>query len=197
VLRLSVTPLVLLNDPSRIVVTYLPRSRVRLTITIPGRRALVRTGVADRRGRFALTMRVPAKVRLRHGRAAVGIVAQAQQGRNRASRRGGFQISDMRVWFSTSPIVKCQQTQSVVVRYHANTALRLVLIYQGKHRVTLSARTDRRGRASISLRVAYVKAHSPVSVLVQAFDGRPRVKRVEQTTAKIYLPRLCIKVSRK
>jgi hypothetical protein len=185
----------MLNDPSRIVVNYLPRARVRLTITIPGRRALVRTGVTDRRGRFALTVRVPSKVRLRNGRAAVGILAQAQQGRNRASRRGGFQISDMRVWLTTSRIVTCQQTQAIVVRYHANTALRLVMVFQGKRRVTLAARTDRHGRASISIRVAYVKAVSPVSVLVQAFDARPKVKRVEQTTAKIYLPRPCIKKS--
>lgn len=169
----------------RVTFTSAPHTYVRAIITSPHKQARTLFGVTDSSGRVTLTIAGSPR------RARVGVAVWTLVGKRHAQIRKALPISDMIVGLVSGPIAHCSHIQTIRVSYRPSVPLRLLMIFPGHAPLTLSVRTDRHGNAMQPVRVSYVKSINPVSVTVKAIDARPHVRRLEQITASVRLPKEC------
>jgi hypothetical protein len=171
--------------------SYTPLTPVRVLVTFPGARPVRLLAVTDSDGHLRLTVRVPRNVTLHHGHALAHAAISALAGTRHVQVRRSLTISDMVVSVARGPIVSCRQKQSVHVAYHPNVRLGIVLLLPNGHHLTLTARTDQRGVATVNLQVQYVKASYPLRIEVEAIDTSARPPRLERVTFAVALPPAC------
>jgi hypothetical protein len=186
-------PLVRPGATQHIAVSYVARTLVQARVAFPGVRPFSLRGRTDIHGHLVLTLTVPRTIKLSHGRATalVTVSAVSDNGRRQVTRVLG--ISDMVLSVARGRIVNCMQTATVHVAYHANTPLRVVLLFPHGRHLTLRTRTDRHGNAMVRARVTYVHANSPVRINVQASDAAAGAQRMERTAVSVALPIACQK----
>jgi hypothetical protein len=172
-------------------VSYTPQTPVRALVTVPGARPLRLFGVTDNRGHLQLSLTVPRSITVHQGRTMAHVAVLAWAGKRHARATRIVTISDMVVSVVRSPIVSCLQTQTVQVAYHPNASLRIVLLFPHNHQLALPAHTDRQGVATVSVRLAYVKAPNPLRSGVEAIDMSVRPPRLERITFAVALPPAC------
>jgi len=172
-------------------VSYTPQTPVRALVTFPGARPLRLFGVTDSQGHLRLLVTVPRNITVQHGRAMAHVAVFAWAGTQHARATRIVTISDMVVSVVRSPIANCLQTQTVHVAYHPNALLRVVLLFPNNHQLSLAAHTDRQGLATVSVKLAYVKAANPVRSGVEVIDTSVRPPRLERIAFAVALPQAC------
>jgi hypothetical protein len=175
----------------RIAGSYAPRTPVRVLVTFPGVRPVQLLTVTDSHGHLGLTVRVPRTVTLHQGHALAHATISALAGTRHAQVTRILSISDMVVSLTRGPIASCLQMQTVHVAYHPNVRLGIKLLFPNDHHLTLTAHTNRRGVATVTLQVHYVKAPNPVPIGVEAIDTSVRPQRLERITVAVALPPAC------
>jgi hypothetical protein len=186
-------PLVRPGATQHIAVSYVARALVQASVAFPGVRPFSLRGRTDSHGHLVLTLTVPRTIKLSHGRATALVVMSAVSDKGRAQVTRVLSISDMVLSVAHGHIVNCMQTATVHVAYHANTPLRVVLLFPHGRHLTLRTRTDRHGMAMVRARVTYVHANSPVRINVQASDAAAGARRMERTAFRVALPTACQK----
>lgn len=178
---------------AHLAITAPARTLVRVYITIPGQRTMTQYTMTGPHGQATLTIKVTRHMTLRHGEtsAVARVAVWTVSHKRHAQVNRTLNISDMLVGVAPSAIADCRQTQAVQVRYQPNVPLRVALLFPGQHHLTLSARTDRQGDATVRVNVTYAQALSPLRLTVQASDARPGRRRMEQTTLSVVLPPAC------
>jgi hypothetical protein len=171
--------------------SYTPRTPVRVLVTFPGVRPVRLLAVTDNHGHLRLTVRVPRNVTLHHGYALAHAAISALAGTRHVQVTRNLNISDMVVSVARGPIVTCLQKQTVHVAYHPNVRLGIVLLLPNGRHLALTARTDQRGVATVSLQVHYVNAPNPLRIGVEASDTSARPPRLERVTVAVALPPTC------
>jgi hypothetical protein len=172
-------------------VSYTPQTPVRALVTVPGARPLRLFGVTDSQGHLQLSLMVPRGITVHQGRTTAHVAVFAWAGTQHARATRTLAISDMVVSVTLGPLVNCLQTQTVHVAYHPNVPLRIVLLFPHNHQLALTAHTDRQGGATVSVRLAYVKAPNPLHSGVEAIDTSVRPPRLERIAFAVALPPAC------
>jgi hypothetical protein len=171
--------------------SYTPHTPLRVVVTFPGVHPVRLLAMTDNHGHLGLTVRVPRNVTLHQGHALAHATISALARTRHAQVTQVLSISDMVVSVTRGPIAACLQMQTVHVAYHPNVRLGIVLLFPNDHHLTLTAHTNRRGVATVTLQVHYVKAPNPVPIGVEAVDTSVRPQRLERITVAVALPPAC------
>ncbi len=174
-------------------ITARPNALAHALVTLPGQHPLSIVNATDSHGRLKLTVKVPKKLPLRNGRAMAHVAVWSVVDKRHAQVTSTLNISDMVVSVTESAIKNCVQTQAVHVGYRPHAPLRVVLKFPGGHALTLNARADGHGNATVQARLSYVQATSPLAIGVQVVDATPRAHRSESLGFKVPLPAACQK----
>jgi hypothetical protein len=189
----TLAPVVQPGSTRQLTVSASPNTPVRAVVTIPGMRPFTLFGITGSHGRLTLTLTVPRSVTFRAGHATALVAVATVAPRRQAQVRRTLAISDMVVGLASSPIVSCWQMQTVHVAYYAHAPLRIVLLFPHGQHLSVDTRTDGLGNALAQVRLHYVRADSPVRIVVQASDATRGAHRMEGATVSVLLPQECQK----
>jgi hypothetical protein len=168
-----------------------PGANVRATVTYPGQRPLAYFGTASSEGRYEINLVVPGMKSQANYQSPTHIVVQALAPDRRARAAALVTVSDMVLWSAAGPIVNCGQTQDIHVAYRPNAPILLAFQFPHGRRIALTTRTDDSGDAATTVKLTYVRAHSPVQFRALVSDLTPGAHRSEGLGLQVALPLEC------